>query len=752
MTVSLEQFVEHLTQSGLMSTSEVSSFQDTLPPERKPKDGEALARELVRANRLTKYQAQAVYQGKTKGLVFGEYVVMDKLGQGGMGVVLKAQHRRMKRFVAVKMIAGKAIGSPDAVKRFYREVEAAAKLNHPNIVQAHDASEHDGVHYLVMEYVEGKDLAAIVKDRGPMAVHAAVECIRQVARGLQYAHKQGIVHRDIKPSNLLMDKEGTVKILDMGLARIAGLADDSDQDRLTSSGQVIGTCDYMAPEQALDTHHADARADMYSLGCTLYRLLTGHVPYRGETQVQVFIAHRESPIPSICKERPDVPPQLDAVFQKMVAKDPEHRYQSMTEVIIALETCEGKRSASARSVGEEPTAAFAAEDNLSFLQGATPGSRTTATEKKVERRAGVTLWQQASAEETGKQLGRNARLLAVVRTKMTLAVGIGLGLLGVVGIVALAVTIRIRHPDGKETVVRAPEGSDVSIGRDGQVDVTLPKAESGNVDAVKTAGSVTATKPGAIKPWFPGSEPGDTPPEPPPGPPPVFGHEDLHQFLTKTFKPMRTPQLWRMLYTEIATTIDRGQPGRPATWTIGGALTSDGKAYEIAVRAGEWFPRVVPPSEVAEKGLTKGISRSVQTPWRMPVKELVRLSEPELRLVQGADGSHTLAGRIRCVADSEQPIEHLALVIEFPSDKEDATNTLYQQYRITEIPSGWLEVKLGIDPAVNLKHAPRIYLQAFLARPAAGFFRISNELLWMSEAKLKLRLTRPTQFASGGGM
>ena len=146
--------------------------------------------------------------------------VLDKLGQGGMGVVLKAEHRRMKRLVAVKMIAGAQMKSPDAVKRFYREVEAAAKLNHPNIVQAHDACEHEGVHYLVMEYVEGEDLAHLVKQHGPLPVDKAVDHVVQAARGLEYAHREGVIHRDIKPSNLLLDKKGQIKILDMGLARI----------------------------------------------------------------------------------------------------------------------------------------------------------------------------------------------------------------------------------------------------------------------------------------------------------------------------------------------------------------------------------------------------------------------------------------------------------------------------------------------------------------------------------------------------
>ena len=221
-TVSLEQFVENLTRSGLLTAADISAFQAALPPAKRPADAETLARELVKAGRLTRYQAQMIYQGKPKGLVFGEYTVLDKLGQGGMGVVYKAEHRRMKRLVAVKMISARSLKSPDAVKRFYREVEAAAKLEHPNIVTAHDAGEHEGVHYLVMQYVDGQDLGAILKQRGPLPAEQAVECVIQAARGLHYAHQQGIVHRDIKPGNLLLDSQGTSRFSTWAWRRCRG--------------------------------------------------------------------------------------------------------------------------------------------------------------------------------------------------------------------------------------------------------------------------------------------------------------------------------------------------------------------------------------------------------------------------------------------------------------------------------------------------------------------------------------------------
>ena len=220
MPLTIEQFTHRLTTSGVMSEEELREWFGKLPAAKRPRDGEQLARELVTRKRLTAYQALEIYLNKGQSLVLGNYVGLDKLGEGGMGIVLKAEHRRMKRIVALKVISPAAINARGALQRFEREVQAVAKLEHPNIVTAHDADLAGDTHFLVMQFVDGDDLAEMVKQSGPLTVDRAVDCVLQAARGLEFALQHGGIHRDVKPRNLLLSKEGVLKILDLGLARV----------------------------------------------------------------------------------------------------------------------------------------------------------------------------------------------------------------------------------------------------------------------------------------------------------------------------------------------------------------------------------------------------------------------------------------------------------------------------------------------------------------------------------------------------
>jgi len=334
MDLSINEIKRVLEETELASKERLELLLETLPQDARPSDAESLLKFLIEKKILTNYQAQVILRGKGLSLRLGSYVIEDKLGQGGMGMVYRSRHVRMKREVALKVVSGKMSKDPEMMKRFRREVEAAAKLHHPNIVVAHDASDEAGTAYLVMEYIDGKDLAAIVKKKGPLKISQAVNFIYQAALGLEYAHSQGVIHRDIKPSNLLLDHSGAVKILDMGLARIE---EEEGAAELTATGAVMGTIDYMAPEQAISTKHATAQSDIYSLGCSLWYLLTARPMFGGESLMAKLLSHRSEPIPSLRDAREDVSEELQAIFEKMVAKKAENRYGTMTEVVADLE-------------------------------------------------------------------------------------------------------------------------------------------------------------------------------------------------------------------------------------------------------------------------------------------------------------------------------------------------------------------------------------------------------------------------------
>lgn len=370
-----DELVDFLTRHQLLSPSHL----ETLVRESgKYASASALADELVQRGWLTKYQQSHLASGQGDKLILGPYRLVEPLGEGGMGLVVKGWHPRLDRFAAIKLIRPQVLASkPEIITRFHREAKAIAQLHHPNIVMLYDADEVNGTHYIAMEFVDGPTLEKMVRQNGPMAIKQSCDYMRQAALGLQHASECGLVHRDIKPSNILVavkssgsikrsssqlkrpalvtvrDRElalessvsgrsdhawGTIKILDMGLARLQeSLEEDADPGTpLTRAGALLGTPDFIAPEQARDARSVDIRADLYSLGCTFYYLLTGRPPFPGGNDVQKLIKHQTERPVAIEELRPHVPTIVAGIVERLLAKKAEDRFQTPQELADVL--------------------------------------------------------------------------------------------------------------------------------------------------------------------------------------------------------------------------------------------------------------------------------------------------------------------------------------------------------------------------------------------------------------------------------
>lgn len=339
--ITAERFLRRLRESRLLGPEDYSRAEAIAAG---AEDGRQMAQALVESGLLTRFQAEMIYRGRTDGFRLGQYRILDRIGRGVMGRVFRAEHETMKRIVALKVLAPDLVKTERARRLFEREVRAAARLHHPNIVTAYDANQAGDRHYLVMEFVDGPNLYDLVKEHGPLPIGQACEFVRQAAVGLQYAFERGLVHRDIKPGNLLVqrgsNREWIVKILDFGLARLhepeGPIQLEAGDSHISSENQVMGTPDFLAPEQARNPKATDIRSDIYSLGCTLYFLLTGQVPFPGGTVLEKLVRHaKEMPKP-IHEIRPDVQAELSAVIARMMAKSPDQRFQTPLEVASAL--------------------------------------------------------------------------------------------------------------------------------------------------------------------------------------------------------------------------------------------------------------------------------------------------------------------------------------------------------------------------------------------------------------------------------
>jgi serine/threonine protein kinase len=393
-----------------------------------------------------------------------DYQLLEQLGQGGMGAVYRAVHVHLDRTVAVKVLPPERTRDPQSIARFRREMRAVGKLQHPNIVAAHDAGEADGTHFLVMELVEGIDASRLVRAAGPLPIADAAEIIRQAAAGLQHASAHGLVHRDIKPSNLMVTKAGQVKLLDLGLALLEGPQPAGEE--LTQASQMMGTADYVAPEQTGDSHGVDIRADIYSLGCTLYKLLTGEAPFSGPkytTPIQKMMAHVGTPAPDLRAKRPDAPAGLAAIIAKMLAKQPADRYATPAEVAAALVPF-----CSAADLAALVARASVRDLPLPLGEGRGEGARIEATSATHPTEATSTFVRSPAPADSKADsrvpvvCAANHSDSAKVRTKW-----IALAAASLLIALAAAVIIRLRTADGT-LILTVEEPDNVTVEIDGE--------------------------------------------------------------------------------------------------------------------------------------------------------------------------------------------------------------------------------------------------------------------------------------------
>ncbi|MEM6472504.1 MAG: serine/threonine-protein kinase [Planctomycetota bacterium] len=470
-------FVRRTMHAGLVELSDVKKVVVSLMADGQTFTPVRLAEGLVNADLLTPWQSRKLLAGKGRGFFLGNYKLLRPLGKGGMGVVFLAQHSVMNRQMALKILPAEASKDERRIERFKEEARASAKLEHRNIVQAFDFSQADGKLFIVMEYIEGVDLHRAVSRDGVMSPPESLDAVIQTTDALAHAHQRGIVHRDIKPSNLLLRSDGVVKVSDMGLARIGFTPGNAD-----APNRLTGTADFIAPEQAIDSQTVDARADIYSLGCTWYFLLTGRPPYTGSSVAQRLAKHQTAKIPSVLEVRQDCPKPMALLIQRMMAKRPSERPESAAELLHTLQRLSKNSPPRGELANRQPEVrALASSDDSSNpfddsgpLKDATPSS-VADTVGEIDfgslppiDLATAQIINQSPATETAPQFrspqpiarGNSTRPAQDAQQSMLLGVGLALSILALLTVVGVTLYTMTRPTESRGAGIKAVETTD----------------------------------------------------------------------------------------------------------------------------------------------------------------------------------------------------------------------------------------------------------------------------------------------------
>ena len=482
--ITSEKLVELVRKSELAEPAAIDAALEAIRAENNgvlPEDATVLAKALQQHEIVTRWHCDKLLKGKYKGFFLGKHKLLGHIGSGGMSSVYLAEHRMMHTKRAIKVLPQSRLGKSSYLARFQQEAKAIASLNHPNIVRAYDIDNQGDTHYIVMEYVDGDDLQTMVKKNGPMAFDKVADYIAQAAHGLQHAHDVGLIHRDVKPANLLVNSAGRVKLLDLGLA----LFSDDKQASLTIdyNDKVLGTADYLAPEQALNSHKVDARADLYGLGCTMYFLLTGQPPFPDGTIAQRIAKHQAQMPTDIRKIRPKCPGELEGICVKLLQKDPKFRYSSAAQTAEVLESWLAKYKAQ-RVL--QPTQSGDSGSSLNLGDEAEPasGSKLGSTIDTVSNRAGDTV---AGRSGDGLSLSPSDSGVLVRLEKKASASDSGS-------------TINLEAEIGRRTPASRGGSSASSMTKGAAFPNAASKSATTNAAAIATRSPGVATKPAASTP------------------------------------------------------------------------------------------------------------------------------------------------------------------------------------------------------------------------------------------------------------